>query len=84
MVLSMRTKGLRATQNLIEFSLEKLMRILTHAMDGELVSAVATGGTDSRTILAHLMSLGFAKAHATGRIEDDDVRIAKNIADHLG
>ena len=56
------TKGLRAYSELDpSFSLEKLMRILTHAMDGELVSAVATGGTDSRTILAHLMSLGFCQ-----------------------
>ncbi len=80
------TKGLRAYSELDpSFSLEKLMRILTHAMDGELVSAVATGGTDSRTILAHLMSLGFLpRLITTGRIEDDDVRIAKNIADHLG
>ena len=65
MVLSMtRLKRLKTYSELDpSFSLEKLMRILTHAMDGELVSAVAT---EERIVVLYWQFnvFGFfAKAH---------------------
>lgn len=66
------------------FNLSKLMRILTENIKEEHISAVITGGTDSRSILAHLISLGISpKLLITGRKESDDVRIAQKIADCL-
>lgn len=48
------------------------------------ICAVCTGGTDSRTVLAHLMYRGFRPdLYITGYLDNPDIKIAKKIAETL-
>ena len=60
------------------------MRDLVKASEGLKTVGVITGGIDSRTVLAHLIALEKDIDLAiSGREQNIDVRIAKNIAEKL-
>lgn len=65
-------------------TLHDVMRILMQGIDTEHTCAVCTGGTDSRTILAHLASLGFyPELIITGHKDNPDIKVADKIAEAL-
>ena len=66
-------------------ALERLMRRVTKAADGLTLGCAITGGTDSRSILSHLLSNGaHPRLTITGADTDADVRLAKEIAGIAG
>lgn len=65
-------------------NLNQFMKDLLYAADGLKIIDIITGGTDSRTILAHLLSIGAQFDLAiSGRDEMIDVQIAKKICEKL-
>ena len=61
-----------------------LMEVLCKDLDEKHVSCVCTGGTDSRTVLAHLIHYGIKpKLILTGYPDNPDIAVAKKITDTL-
>lgn len=77
-------KGLRRLSDLAGLDLQEYMSIAVNTLSEDKICAVCTGGTDSRTILAHLIYLGKKPDLViTGRDDNPDIPIAKAIAQVL-
>ena len=78
-------KGLKTfAQHRTDLDAKRITDILCKALEGQRIGAVITGGADSRVILSYLYDIGKKPdLIITGRDDNPDVPIAKQIAEKL-